>query len=159
YRRRIHAGAGRALCDRLAEWAAGVVDNMAAARPEMPRGVEDRDADVWEPLLAIADAVGGHWPKVAREAAVALVSGAKESEPSLGIRLLADIRIAFGRDDALATKNLLGRLHAMDEAPWNELKGKPLNERGLAVRLRQYGVRSKNIRVGEAVPKGYERAD
>jgi hypothetical protein len=78
----------------------------------MPQGVEDRDADVWESLLAIADAVGGHWPKAAREAAVTLVSAAKESEPSLGIRLLADVRSAFGHDDTLATKTLLGRLHA-----------------------------------------------
>ena len=51
----------------------------------MPEGVEDRDADIWEPLLAIADSVGGEWPKRARVAAVSLVSAAKGAEPSLGI--------------------------------------------------------------------------
>ena len=40
-------------------------------RPEF----EDRNADVWEALFAIADAAGGDWPKKAREAAVALDRG------------------------------------------------------------------------------------
>ena len=49
---------------------------MAAARPDMPLGIEDRNADVWEPLLAIAEAAGGDWPQRAREAAIALVGAA-----------------------------------------------------------------------------------
>jgi hypothetical protein len=28
----------------------------------MPEGVTDRSAEIWEPLLAIADTAGGHWP-------------------------------------------------------------------------------------------------
>ena len=64
--------------------------------PEMPLGVADRDADVWEAPLAIADAAGGDWPARARAAAVALVAESKASSPSLGIRLLADIRTVFG---------------------------------------------------------------
>ena len=48
----------------------------------MPAGVEDRDADVWEALLAVADAAGGDWPERARAAAVALVAQSKESTPA-----------------------------------------------------------------------------
>jgi Protein of unknown function (DUF3631) len=59
YRRRVFAEEGHALRDRLASWAASVVNQMTVARPQMPAGVEDRNADVWEPLLAIADAAGG----------------------------------------------------------------------------------------------------
>ncbi len=66
---------------------------MTAARPVMPPGVEDRNADVWEPLLAIADAVG--WAQEARSAAVELIGAARDAEPSLGIRLLADVRTLF----------------------------------------------------------------
>jgi hypothetical protein len=128
----------------------------------MPIGVEDRDADIWECLLAIADAVGGDWPSLARQAAVALVAAAKEIEPSLGIRLLADLRTVFGETEAMATTAILAALHAMPEAPWNDLRGKPINDRGLAVRLRQYGVKSKTVRIGPSTtgtPKGYARAD
>ena len=47
----------------------------------------------------------------------------------------------------------------MSEAPWSDIKGKPLNDRGLAVRLRQYSVKSKTLRIGSGTSKGYARAD
>jgi Protein of unknown function (DUF3631) len=59
FRRRVHAPEGHKLQRRLSSWAAKLVGAMAAARPEMPVGIEDRNADLWEPLLAIADAAGG----------------------------------------------------------------------------------------------------
>jgi hypothetical protein len=31
--------------------------------PELPSEIQDRDADVWEPLVAIADAIDGIWPE------------------------------------------------------------------------------------------------
>ncbi|HKH54183.1 MAG TPA: DUF3631 domain-containing protein [Propionibacteriaceae bacterium] len=31
--------------------------------PEMPAGVDDRSADLWEPMLAIAELAGGDWPQ------------------------------------------------------------------------------------------------
>jgi uncharacterized protein DUF3631 len=55
FRRRVHAPQGKALCRRLADWAAAVLDEATEARPDMPVGVEDRNADMWEPLLAVAD--------------------------------------------------------------------------------------------------------
>jgi uncharacterized protein DUF3631 len=126
----------------------------------MPPSVEDRDADVWESLLAIADAAGEGWPKRARAAAVALVAAAADKEPSLGIRLLSDLREIFGEHDQLTTAEILMRLHALPEAPWNDLRGKQLNDRGLAYRLREYGVKSKNLNTGgEHRPKGYARCE
>jgi hypothetical protein len=159
YRHRVHSREGHQLRDALAAWAAGVVSGLAKVYPAMPKGVEDRDADVWEALLAIADSIGGEWPKRTRKAAVSLVSAAREAEPSLGIRLLADLQTVFGTMEVLATTIILKALHDLPESPWNELKGKPLNDRGLAVRLRQYGIKSKQIRVGEVTLKGYARDD
>jgi hypothetical protein len=157
YRRRQHAPEGDRIRGLVALWACSQPAEITDW-PDMPDGIEDRDADVWEPLLAVADAVGGDWPRRARSAAVALVAASKEVEPSLGIRLLADIRQVFDAD-TIPTKVFLQKLHAIDEAPWHDLKGKPLDERGLAHRLRQFGVKSKNIRVSETVVKGYEKAD
>jgi hypothetical protein len=127
--------------------------------PDMPGEVQDRDADVWEPLIAVADAVGGSWPERARAAAVALVAESKEVEISLGIRLLADLRTVFGSEEQMTSREVVKALVDLDESPWGDLKGKPLDERGLANRLRAYGVRSKTIRVGTATPKGYRRED
>jgi hypothetical protein len=125
----------------------------------MPPGIEDRDADLWEAPVAIADAVGGHWPQTARVAAVTLVTAAKESSPSLGVRLLADIRAVFADRDAMATVDLLDRLHALDEAPWGDLRGKPLDPRGLANLLRPYEIGSTTVRVADWHGKGYRRDD
>ena len=54
----------------------------------------------------------------------------------------------------MTSKAILAALHAMEEAPWKDIRGKPLDERGLANRLRQYGVKSKVIRIGTPRPKG-----
>ncbi|MEH2527629.1 MULTISPECIES: DUF3631 domain-containing protein [unclassified Bradyrhizobium] len=77
FRHRIHAPIGEELCGRLEGWAGAVVDAAELARPDMPIGVEDRNADMWEPLLAVADLAGGNWPKLAREAAIALIAAAR----------------------------------------------------------------------------------
>jgi hypothetical protein len=159
FRRRVHAPIGEALRRRLAGWAATILDEATEARPEMPAGVDDRDADIWEPLLAVADIAGGDWPKRARAAAVALVAVAREVEPSLNIRLLADLRTVFGDEEQMTTKRILAELCLLEDAPWNDLRGKPITDNQLARRLRQYGVKSRNVRIGDAVPKGYLRAD
>ncbi len=78
----------------------------------MPDGIEDRNADVWEPLLAVADVADGTWPERARLAAVALVADLQERKESLGIRLLSDVREVFDRtgDVAASTDALLTEL-------------------------------------------------
>jgi hypothetical protein len=159
FRRREQQAAGTALQDRLSEWAAPLVDEMKNARPEMPPGVEDRAADCWEPLLAVADAAGGHWPDIARKAAAMLVASARDANPSLGILLLEHCRTVFGDADRLATDQLLLRLHDLPESPWRNMRGKPLDDRGLAVRLKRYEIKPKVIRFGQTTARGYLRQD
>jgi hypothetical protein len=159
FRRRTYVREGHALRDRLARWAKTVLGAVTEARPDMPDGISDRNADVWEALLAVADAAGEAWPERARVAAVALVALSKESTPSLGIRLLADLRKAFGDAAVLSTEQLLRELIALDESPWGDLKGKPLNDRGLASRLKPYEIKPKVVRIGDATFRGYTRED
>jgi hypothetical protein len=52
----------------LAAWAAQERGTLEDAAPAVPDGVEGRAAEICEPLLAIADAAGGHWPGTARAA-------------------------------------------------------------------------------------------
>lgn len=159
FRRRDHCGEGEALRACLERWSVQVAEAMAHARPAMPEGVVDRDADVWEALLALADAAGGEWPRRARAAAVALVAESKKSTPSLGIRLLSDMRQIFRGREYMGTDEIIKELCALDEAPWADLRGKPIDARGLAVRLHQYGIKSKNVRTDGKVVKGYARED
>ncbi len=48
------------------------VNRLRDYEPEIPQELDDRQADNWEPLLAIADLAGGDWPAWGRQAAVAL---------------------------------------------------------------------------------------
>lgn len=158
--RQRHAGPVLAeLRERLAAWTKTVTDELADTEPEMPPGLTDRPADVWEPLIAIGDVAGGAWPARARAAAVELNAARQAADPSLGVRLLADLRQVFAVTDRLWTEDILAVLTKMEEAPWGELRGKPLDARGLAQRLRRYDVRPTTIRIGENLKKGYRAED
>ncbi|MGH6657268.1 MAG: DUF3631 domain-containing protein, partial [Actinocrinis sp.] len=161
FRQRLHEPEGHALRKRLAEWAELVAPQITGVYPVMPEGVNDRPADVWEPLLTVADAAGQAWPERARAACVELLATATPDSVSLGVRLLIDIRevfTAWARERMFTTEVLSG-LHELDNAPWAELKGKPLNEYGLGRFLREYEIKSKNVRLGAEQHKGYERSD
>lgn len=127
----------------LAAWIASVADEIGDAVPELPDGVVDRAAEIWEPLIAIADAAGGEWPNRARKACAHFVL--KTSQPTTnGVRLLADLRTIYDRHntDRLATKALLADLTELEEAPWGDMdgRGKQLDGRRLASELARYGI-------------------
>lgn len=159
FRRRQHGPEGERLRDDLADWATMIEPQVTGAWPEMPDSINDRNADVWEALLAIADAAGGHWPARARVAAVALVAQSAGDRQSLGIKLLADLRDVFGQSDQMPTERILIELCKKEESPWGDLRGKPLDARGLSQRLGKYDIKPITIRYGSGTPKGYRRTD
>lgn len=156
FRHRLHAPEGHEIRNAIADWAATIT---TGTWPEMPAGIADRDADVWEALLAVADAAGGEWPERARVAAVALVADTRAAPPSLGVRLLADLRAVFGDSEGMSTEEILSALNALEDAPWGDLRGKPLDARGLARRLAKYDVKPRVLRIGDHTPRGYSRSD
>ena len=157
WRNRINAPEAERLAGRLRVWAEN--EGQMLDWPEMPSGIEDRAADVWEALLAIADLAAGEWPARARVAAVALVADFRAGIPSLGVQLLRDLRSVFAGHDKLATETILEALHAMPEAVWGDLRGKPVDSRWLSRQLTKYGVSSKTVRIGDHTPRGYVTAD
>ena len=98
-----------------ARWAIDRESGVRDADPEMG-GLFNRDADNWRPLFAIADATGGHWPALAREAARALVSDCTADDESTGAMLLADIRAAFDTKggDRVSSEDLVTYLHGCE---------------------------------------------
>jgi Protein of unknown function (DUF3631) len=159
YRERTTRPEGEGLRVLLADWCASVAEKIGDQWPDMPAGVHDRPADVWEPLLVVADLAGGRWPELARAACVAFVDGSREDVASLGVRLLGDLRDIFGEHEVVSTETILGKLHALEEAPWGDWYGKPLDSRGLAKLLKPYGICSTKVRIGEASVRGYRRDD
>lgn len=170
FRRRLHRADGHDLRDRMTAWAAEIAQKVTDVYPKLPDGITDRPADVWEPLLAVADAAGGTWPRRARAACLELVKAGQSTDSgSLGVRLLADLRTVFtifdtsdperpkpsGQHPHLFTETILELLHKIDDAPWDDLRGKPLDARGLSSRLRQYGVSRTKVRIGAGTRQGY----
>jgi hypothetical protein len=173
---------------RCARFVSGHEAEIARARPEIPEGLNDRAADVWEPLLAVADLAGGRWPELAREAAVALSGSVRERNP-IG-SLLLDILLVFvtKKQDRIFSRDVVMALNEMGDRPWKELcpRLRPVEfgrfaelreleaelvrsggggprrgatEHWLADRLRPYGVAPRTIRMGEEVGRGYAQED
>lgn len=137
---------------RLAEWASEQLDALTDAEPDMP--VEDREADTWEPLIAVADAAGGRWPELARAACKSLTEGAAAADEaqSLGVTLLSDIREIFAATTVsfMSSADLVAALRKVDESPWSDYE---LNPRKLAQRLKPFGVASTRDSAGDV--RGY----
>ncbi len=159
YRLRMHEPQGLAIGERLAT----ALDGMQLVdEPTLPAHVTDRPADVWEPLLAIAQSAGGIWPERAELACTTFVHRTASTEPPLNILLLLDIRAVFedaGFPEVLPTSVILRGLLAFEESPWRDLRGRALDPSTLARRLRGYEVSSSNVRVKSAVVKGYRLED
>jgi hypothetical protein len=161
WRPRVNAPDAQKLYTRLAKWSTQARTLLSGDFwPEMPYGVEDRDADCWEALLAVADIAGDRWAKAARRTAVTHVRAAKRRPPTIGVLLLRDVKRVFDRlcADKLPTEDIINGLAKIPESPWATIrKGDPIDDRGLALRLGKYGIGSKAQRAGEDVFKGYSR--
>lgn len=159
FRARDAVGEAAPIRERLTRWAAGAVSALKSARPELPEALDDRAADGWEPLLAIADLAGADWPQRARKAGVGLSTNDREDE-SLGVRLLSDIRNLFitKQADRVSSEDIVNHLVSVEESPWGDIrKGKPLDKANLAARLKPFNVCPKQLRFGTESKKGYER--
>jgi len=122
--------------------------------------LSDRAADIWEPLLGIADLAGDEVLAQARQAAVALCGRNQGQEESVGVRLLGDIRSVFpehATDNKLPSMTLVDALAEKEESPWAEWRaGSPLTQAQLARLLAPHGIRPRTIRLPNGqTPKGY----
>jgi putative DNA primase/helicase len=104
------------LRQKAARWAADNVDKLNDPDPKIPDALNDRAADNWRPLLAIADLAGGEWPAKACEAACLLSGEAQDG--AVGVELRKDIRKAFGEDHEIRSSDLVAKLTADPERPW-----------------------------------------
>jgi putative DNA primase/helicase len=144
-------------------WANDKKEALTKATPKLPEGLNDRATDIWEPLFAIAECVGGEWPKLAVEAAIKLSGGEPVSEER-GVELLRDIKAVFDSRDreAITSKRLISELCVDEERPWATYdKGKPITPKQLGSLLRPFVITSENVQTsetGEPQSKGYRQS-
>jgi hypothetical protein len=162
--------------ETLADWGAQTVESLGEARPDVPARLEEsneRAAEVWEPLFAIADAVGPKWSAAARKAACDLHPASVDTE-SEGVLLLAAIKATFEAKgaDRLLTVDLLATLVEREGEPWAERWGHEVEQarkKGttplrpaaqLAGMLRPFDIQPVEIRMSAGEKgKGYKLND
>jgi hypothetical protein len=158
FRRREALGLAEPIAQELASWATDALADLESARPAMPDALDDRAEEAWEPLLAIADLAGGTWPVRARAAALDLSADREASDDALGPWLLRDIGDVFDAKgvDRLASADLAASLNEIETSPWGDIRGRMLDVRSLARRLKSYDIRPRSIRLHDGTtPKGY----
>jgi hypothetical protein len=145
---------------RCAAWAKRHRDELVKADPAIPESLDDRAAECWGPLVAIAETAGGLWPDRARTAAVALSGPEREKTESIGVRLLVDLRTIFGVGTRMPTHDILRDLYRLEESPWGDYSsGRPLSARQLASLLRPFGIRPSDHNFNGITRKGYDVSD
>jgi putative DNA primase/helicase len=149
------------LASRIARWTRDSMDAMRTARPSYPAGLNSRQQDCWESLLAIADCAQGDWPTKMREAAVSLSERDEHRVIGGSEELMEGIQAAFEgtRQDRISTRELLSFLCEDEYAPWQTYdKGRWMTPRQLAVMLSAYGIAPQTIRTQMGTIKGYYRS-
>ncbi len=143
---------------------------IASASPEIPAVLNDRMADICEPLIVLADLAGGPWPELARQAMVGLSESAQANDPIE--TLLLDIQLIFtnmGVERAFS-RTIVAALNRLTGRPWSEMRRGPpsqsysaarkkINDQWLGRQLQPYEIASKTLRIGKELAKGYLATD
>lgn len=150
---------------KLTRWTDDNLATVSAAKPQLPESIYNREFDTWEILFQIADTIGGDWLERIKDACLN-ITGNEPAEPSINEQLLADIKAIFEKrqTDRLATTDLINCLtsdfgddEVMRWATHNN--GKPMTDRQLAKRLKDFKINNKTLRIGGEVKKGYDLND
>lgn len=145
---------------QLQRWADDNREDLRKADPGVPMELGARQADVWRPLLAIADAAGADWAARARKAAVDLHS-VPDEEGDNGLLLLSDLRDLIGADVELSSHifsaTVVEELSKLENRPWPEYRGgQPISTRSVATLLKRFNIEPEVVRIGAEIKRGYK---
>jgi putative DNA primase/helicase len=146
------------LASKLARWADDF-PRAASGNVDMG-GLARRTADNWRPMFAIAEAIAGDWPKLAKEAAKELLGAKRVVDEDVKTLLLSDLRDIYGTQERMHSEDIVEALAALEDRPWAEWgrQSKPITKTGLARLLGDFNVPSPvAMRIGDKNLRGYER--
>ncbi len=118
--------------------------------------IEDRDAEIWEPLFAVLSVADPSRLAELKTCAEQLCrqKASADAYENLAVKLLSDLRDVWPENRPhVWTRELLGLLRALEESPWST--DIDLNPRKMARLLRGFDIRTRKVRVGDSTGKGY----
>jgi hypothetical protein len=129
---------------KLARFADDNRKALKKARPVPPAGFDNRLADNWRILFAIADMAGSTYPKIARAAAIKLSA---QSELEESVRLLSALREMFTVHAEMLSKEIAQRLNADPTGEWCDFRGRgPITQRQIAFLLKDFDIHPVQLR-------------
>ena len=142
--RESHRSEAEPLRQQCEVWAESFRHRQVLVQPSFPEGLDGRQQDICEPLLVIADAIGGFWPHRVRADLVRLLVGRQRHAQPPENELLRAVwsylqeqpKKEFYSQDFCAWAN------SQEERPWSD---RPLTPTKLAAMLRTYDLFPRQI--------------
>jgi len=163
FREREVTAASLFIRKELKEWATTeVVNQLQEIRPASISGLGDRQNDISEPLLSIAQLAGDEWLQRLIKSLEAIFKVNDLEDQSIGTSLLTDIRSVYDekQTDILDSESLAAGLCEIQESPWASLaNGRKMTPHLLARMLRRFRIMPSKFRLGRSTYRGYKRAD
>lgn len=135
----------------IAIWCLDNSDTLTRLAQQAPLGMPDsltpHQSDCAEPLLHIANHIGGPWPEKIRAAFNAIFGLGDWSE---SVQALYDVRSCFNAKDNpeyLLSRDLLPLLTSMDQRPWSGWTTR--SGRKLGALLHPFGIASRRLNIGD----------
>jgi hypothetical protein len=161
FRQKAVKEAALAVKTKLEAWKVrGAADLLCRIEPPPIANLSDRQNDIAEPLLCIAQLAGNGWLQKLKEALQTVFKAASIEDGSIGVTLLADIRAVFEerKTDKIPSSVLADCLCEIEGRAWAEWShGTGMTANHLARQLRKYNIYPQTIRVENETPKGYRR--
>lgn len=144
--------------NRCLVWADGAQTGMLAQEVDLPEGLEGRAAELWVPLFAVADQLGGDWPERARQACAALTLWNPPAEDSPAHRVLEACEWVWPEDeDIMSCASLCDRLNRLEGEDFDQWGKNGLTVRMVGLNLAKYDVHSEPFGHGSESYRGFRR--
>jgi len=154
------------LSRKILRWTNDHRKHIETIEPKLPAILNDRAADNWLPLLAIAQVAGGDWPHLTLNALASFNAADDGEEDTIVIALLLSLRDLFRQRDKtnddgfLATEEILKALNFNKEAPWADWnKGNGISAKKLKSLVKSFDIKPVQIQREEDRPRGYRFRD
>jgi hypothetical protein len=151
--------------DAFATWAESDLSVLDSFLPDPVPEVSDRVEEAWHVLLAIGHAAGGPWPERARKAMLHIHTGCEEDGEDVATVWAIDEIFTARKADLLHSEDLIRELVENESGPWARWWSQQVQagnllapSADLAKRLRPFGIRPEQMKIGNKNRRGYRLA-